>query len=182
MERAGGGDEGPEARRRRLVETLQARPAEALPGAELARRLGVSRQVVVQDIAVLRARGLPVLPSARGYRWAPEDERPDARLRARVAVRHRPEETAAELYALVACGVRVLDVVVEHPLYGELTGRLDLATPAQVGAWLEALAHHEAGLLSVLTGGVHLHTLEAADPMRLAAARARLRELGFLLL
>jgi transcriptional regulator of NAD metabolism len=152
-------------------------------GGELARLLGVSRQVVVQDIAVLRAAGASVVPSPRGYRWEAEEKTPaNARLRARVAVRHRPDETLVELLALVDSGVRVLDVIVEHPLYGELRGTLDLATRAEVETWNRARERHGASVLSALTGGVHLHTLEAAEPLALATARERLHGLGFLLL
>lgn len=175
-------DEGPERRRVRLTAILRRRP-DAVSGGELARLLAVSRQVVVQDIAVLRAAGVPVVPSPRGYRWAPDEERPvERRVRARVAVRHTPDESAAELHALVATGARVVDVVVEHPLYGELRGYLDLGARAEVDAWLAARDRHEARMLSALTGGVHLHTLEAEDPLVLAEARARLKALGFLLL
>ena len=182
--RATAGDEGPEARRARLTAILRAR-GDPVPGGELARLLGVSRQVVVQDIAVLRAAGATVVPSPRGYVWTPEDGAAPAdprRVRARIAVRHTPAESAVELHALVGAGVRVVDVIVEHPLYGELRGLLDLATPAEVDAWVEALARHHASLLSALTGGVHLHTVEATDPLALAAARDRLSTLGFLLL
>lgn len=181
--RRGVGGESPEGRRARLAAILRGRDG-PMPGGELARALGVSRQVVVQDIAVLRAAGAAVVPSPRGYVWAADDERtaPYPLVRARVAVRHTPAETAAELYALVAAGVRVVDVVVEHPLYGELRGLLDLRTAAEVDAWLRAAARHEASLLSALTGGVHLHTLEAQDPLSLAEARTRLAGLGLLLL
>jgi uncharacterized protein len=182
--RAGGaGEEGPEGRRARLTAILRAR-SDAVPGGELARLLGVSRQVVVQDIAVLRAAGATVVPSPRGYLWRPSDDGLEraGRVRARVAVRHSQAETATELHALVAAGVRVVDVVVEHPLYGELRGYLDLGTPEEVDAWVESLARHQASLLSVLTGGVHLHTLEATDPLALTEARDRLAALGFLLL
>lgn len=177
-------DEGSDKRRERLIAALKGRErGDALPGGALARLLGVSRQAVVQDIAVLRAAGAPIFPSPRGYLWTPDDGRGDRpQLRGRVAVRHRPEETGAELHALVGCGVRVVDVVVEHPLYGELRGYLDLSTAAEVDAWLDALGRHQASVLSVLTGGVHLHTLEADEPLALAEARGRLKAMGFLLL
>ncbi len=180
--RAAQGDEGPQRRRHRLIEILRGQ-SDPVPGGELARRLGVSRQVVVQDIAVLRAAGATVVPSPHGYLWAPDDAGAAGdRVRARVAVRHKAEEAAIELHAIVAAGARVVDVVVEHPLYGELRGYLDLGTPAEVDAWLAARERHGASLLSDLTGGVHLHTLEAGDPLVLAEARARLKALGFLLL
>ena len=150
-----------------------------MTGSELARRLGVSRQVIVQDIALLRAAGEDVVATPQGYRLGPGT--PARPYRAVVAVRHTPAQTGDELYALVEAGVRVLDVVVEHPLYGELRGLLLLDTRDDVTAFLERVASSGAALLSSLTGGVHLHTLEAFHPDALEVARARLREKGFLL-
>lgn len=150
-------------------------------GMQLAQSLGVSRQVIVQDIAVLRARGVGIQPTARGYIFESTSRSPSEGLRAVVAVRHRPEETARELLAITEAGVSVLDVVVEHPLYGELRGALHLRTPDDVHAWLAEQEEEGASLLSSLTGGIHLHTLEAPTSHALAKARRRLRDLGFLL-
>jgi hypothetical protein len=101
--------------------------------------------------------------------------------RAVVAVRHGPEDAVAELNALVDLGLRVRDVIVEHAVYGELRVELRLASRADVDAWATATARSGAHLLSELTEGVHLHTVEADDPARLAAARSALERLGFLL-
>lgn len=168
-----------ETRRSELERRIRAAQG-PLSGAQLAEALGVSRQVIVQDIAVLRARGIDIQPTPRGYVLGRNGEAP-AGLRTLVAVRHTPEETAQELFAITESGVAVLDVVVEHPLYGELRGTLCLRTPDDVRTWLEELTRERASLLSSLTGGVHLHTLEAPTPAALALARRRLRDLGFLL-
>jgi transcriptional regulator of NAD metabolism len=97
-----------------------------------------------------------------------------------VAVRHRPEDAVDELTALVDLGVQIVDVVVEHPVYGELRVELRLASRADVEAWAQATSESGAHLLSELTGGVHLHTLEADVPERLDRAKAALARLGFL--
>jgi len=166
------------SRREQILALLRRAPG-PVTGSELARRLGVSRQVIVQDIALLRAAGEDVLATPQGYRLGPG--MPARPYRAVVAVRHTPAQTGDELYTLVEAGVRVLDVVVEHPLYGELRGLLLLDTRDDVTAFLERVASSGAALLSSLTGGVHLHTLEASHPDALEAARARLREKGYLL-
>ncbi|MDI3298585.1 MAG: transcription repressor NadR [Bacillota bacterium] len=181
MKKGTGEEERASDERRRRLEALVREARGPVRGTQLAERLGVSRQVVVQDIAVLRARGSAIRSSPRGYVWD-EPPEPATQVRAQVAVRHTPEETALELHSLVDAGVRVVDVVVEHPLYGELRGYLDLATHEQVDAWLEEVRRHRASLLSSLTGGVHLHTLESRDAQGVARARRRLEELGFLLL
>ncbi|GIW20954.1 MAG: hypothetical protein KatS3mg065_1250 [Chloroflexota bacterium] len=165
------------ARRAAILERLGAtdRP---IPGDLLARELGVSRQAIVHDVAVLRAAGQPIVATVRGYLLL----RPSATdvVRAVVAVRHGPAEAEAELTALVDLGVRVVDVVVEHPVYGELRAELHIESRADVAAWAEATRRSGAHLLSELTDGVHLHTIEAASEDRLDAARAALRGRGLL--
>jgi transcriptional regulator of NAD metabolism len=165
-------------RRAAILERLAAseRP---VPGEVLARELGVSRQAIVHDVAVLRAAGRPIVATVRGYLLL----RPPAAdvVRGVVAVRHGPAEAEAELTALVDLGVRVVDVVVEHPVYGELRAELHIGSRADVAAWAEATRRSGAHLLSELTDGVHLHTIEAASEDRLAAARSVLRAGGFLL-
>lgn len=170
------------AETRRLEVERRIRTASGpVSGAQLAQSLGVSRQVIVQDIAVLRAGGAEIQPTARGYVLVPSPQAAPEGLRAVVAVRHRSEEAAQELLAITEAGVAVLDVVVEHPLYGELRGVLHLRTPEDVRAWLAEQQEERATLLSTLTSGVHLHTLEAPTSHALAEARRRLRDLGFLL-
>ncbi|MBX5436995.1 MAG: transcription repressor NadR [Alicyclobacillaceae bacterium] len=160
-------------RHRRLLELLQA-SADPLTGAELASRLDVTRQVVVHDVALLRAQGVPVVSTPRGYLLQHGDRRHQQVL----AVCHPPELTAAELYTLVDFGVQVLDVIVEHPLYGELRGGLHLAARRDVDLFLQQLQTAGAALLSSLTDGHHLHTVECAHPERLAEAVEQLRRLG----
>lgn len=166
--------EGPE-RRRAILDGLDA--ISAVPGDALAARFEVSRQAIVHDIAILRAAGSPIIATVRGYLLAPTGYQRD---RIVVAVRHRPEDAVDELNALVDLGVRVVDVIVEHPVYGELRVELQLASRADVEAWAQATRESGAHLLSELSGGVHLHTLEA-EPDRLVRARAALSRLGFLI-
>ena len=98
--------------------------------------------------------------------------------RAILACRHAPERTEEELQILVDHGVKILDVIVEHPLYGELRGSLMIESRADVQDFLGQVSASRASLLSSLTGGVHLHTVEASRPEtdfagQGAAARAR---------
>ena len=165
-------------RRTRLLAALAISDG-PIPGDVLAARFGVSRQAIVHDVAILRAAGDPIVATVRGYLLAPSAGR--LAHRAVVAVRHRPDQAEVELLAIVDLGIRVVDVVVEHPTYGELRGELHLHAPAEVRAWSEATRREGAHLLSELTDGVHLHTLEAAAPELLDRARAVLAELGFLL-
>jgi len=164
-------------RRQRLMEWMRAQ-AKPVPGSVLARHLHVSRQCLVQDIAILRAAGEEILSAPQGYRLPKVDA---AQHRAIVACKHPPERTEEELQVFVDHGVRVLDVVVEHPLYGELRGALMIESRADVEDFLEKWRREKAALLSSLTGGVHLHTVEAHKPEMIERAKAQLRERGILL-
>ena len=165
-------------RKDRLVDILANSP-EPVAGRELADRLGVSRQVVVQDVAILRARGVEVLATSRGYMLLREPA-PQSR-RAVLATKHAPGETEEELLILVDHGVKVLDVLVEHPLYGELRGNLMLQSRMDVQRFLERVEIEQVALLSVLTDGVHLHTVEYQDPQGFKAALACLSQKGYLI-
>ncbi|MCL6445181.1 MAG: transcription repressor NadR [Alicyclobacillus sp.] len=159
-------------RLQRLSELFR-QSSEPVTGADLAQRLGVTRQVVVHDIALLRAQGVPILSTPRGY-WMHAVE-PGLTQRV-LAVQHTPELTATELYILVDHGIHVLDVVVEHPLYGELRGSLHLASRRDVDQFLAQFKRTSAPLLSTLTDGMHLHTIAAPNEARLAEAVTMLRE------
>lgn len=149
-----------------------------IAGDALAQELGVSRQVIVQDIAVLRAGGLDIVATVRGYLLAPAAA-PVAPRRV-IRVRHRPDEAVTELTALVDTGARVVDVVVAHPVYGELRAELDLRSRRDVLLWAGRCADAGAHLLSELTDGEHVHTLEADHEAILDVAQDALRRLGFL--
>lgn len=108
-------------------------------------------------------------------------KRPERAHRAILASRHDPERTEEELNILVDHGVKILDVIVEHALYGELRGSLMLESRADVQDFLGQVKATHASLLSSLTDGVHLHTVEASRPEMITRAKARLRARGFLL-
>ncbi|KMY68472.1 transcriptional regulator [Desulfocarbo indianensis] len=164
-------------RRQTILDMLRRRDG-TLTGAELALRLGVSRQIIVQDIALLRAEGHPILATPQGYflQAAPQAS---AR-RAVIAVRHAPPETQAELSLLVTHGLTVLDVIVEHPLYGELRGNLMLKSLQDVESFIARVERGRTPLLSSLTKGVHLHTVEYRKAGDLTRAQGELAQHGFL--
>ncbi|HXU20358.1 MAG TPA: transcription repressor NadR [Verrucomicrobiae bacterium] len=164
-------------RRRRIVAWMRAHGA-PVRGGELAKRLRVSRQCLVQDVAILRASGQEILATPQGYRLPKGSSRSH---RALLACKHVPERTEEELQILVDNGVKVLDVIVEHPLYAELRGSLMIESRADVQDFLDRVRSSHASLLSSLTRGVHLHTVEASRPEMIARAKTALRRRGFLL-
>ncbi|HXA77325.1 MAG TPA: transcription repressor NadR [Candidatus Acidoferrales bacterium] len=166
-----------DGRRGRIVAWMRTHGG-PIRGGELARHFRVSRQSLVQDIAILRAGGEDIVATPRGYRLPESKEHGQ---RAILACRHAPERTEEELQILVDHGVKVLDVIVEHPLYGELRGSLMIESRADLQDFLERASASHASLLSSLTGGVHLHTIEATRPEMISRAKAQLRARGFLL-
>jgi hypothetical protein len=85
------------------------------------------------------------------------------------------------LNILVDHGVKVIDVIVEHPLYGELRGSLMIESRADVQDFVARWRTTKASLLSSLTRGVHLHTVEASRLEMIARAKAQLHDHGLLL-
>jgi len=164
-------------RRHRLLGLLSTsrRP---ISGTELGQRLNATRQTVVQEIAILRARGEPIVATSRGYLMA-SSLAPHCH-RAILAVRHRPDQTEEELSILLDLGLRVVDVEVDHPVYGEIRGMLMLDSNEDLREWLQGLREKRARLLSELTDGIHLHTVEAPRAELLDRAREALRRHGFL--
>ncbi|TDA68854.1 MAG: transcription repressor NadR [Clostridia bacterium] len=165
-----------EGRRRQILEIITAQGP--VTGAELSRRLGVSRQVIVQDVAILRARGQDILATASGY-TTPEYARIKGCVRTFIC-RHGLGDLEKELMLIVRHNGRVLDVVVEHPVYGELRGLLMLSTPEEVKRFTARLLASGAQPLLALTRGVHVHTVEAATEEDLNTMEAALEREGLL--
>jgi len=142
-----------------------------LRGEDLAKTLGVTRQVVVHDIALLRASGVDVVATPRGYYLARASL---GRHREVLAVRHGVQQTGDELYTLVDHGILVVNVMVEHPVYGEISGTLRIESRLDVDQFLDKISRHHAHLLSDLTGGYHMHEVEFSHRVQLDKAVAAL--------
>lgn len=167
-----------EARREKLLRILRD-ASEPVSGTELAGLLGVSRQVVVQDIALLRAVNKNILSTNKGYILFRE-ERP-AKAHRTVKVCHTDGQIADELNTVVDLGGSVLDVVVEHEIYGQITVDLILRNRADVAAFVARLEQCGSKALNELTGGVHFHTLEADSEAVLDRIEKELAEKGYLI-
>jgi transcriptional regulator of NAD metabolism len=98
----------------------------------------------------------------------------------RIPCRHRAEEMKKELQIMVDNGCLVKDVIVEHPVYGELSGQLNLSTRHDVDEFMVRVRKKDAAPLSDLTGGIHLHTVLFPDEETYQRVLKSLREAGFL--
>ena len=164
------------SRRQEIIRLLQ-RTTQPLSGSTLARQLGVSRQVIVQDIALLRTEH-SILATAQGYLLYVAPGRGHQRA---FLVKHSHDAISDELTSIVALGGRVLDVIVEHDVYGQLQADLNLNTLRDVELFCERLQRSSSGPLFPISAGIHLHTVEAESETVLDQIEETLRKKGYLL-
>ena len=165
------------AQRREKIEQLLRQADHPLSASHIAAQFAVSRQIIVGDIALLRAAGADISATPRGYVILRET----GGLVRQVAVQHDAAGMGDELNAMVDQGCTVLDVIVDHPIYGQLTGPLQLSSRYDVGQFLARCAQSDARPLSELTEGIHLHTLSCPDEAAFGRVCRELRRLGVLL-
>jgi len=158
----------------RLKDNLQ-----PLTGAKLADYFGVTRQVIVQDIALLRAKGYDILATSQGYLL--KDNLGIKTYSRKIACKHNKEDVKEELMIIIKHGAKIKDVKVEHPIYGEISGMLMLQSSEDVEKFLNNTKKYDASLLSSLTDGIHLHTIEAINADVLDEIIKELKKKGFLL-
>ncbi len=168
-----------EERRERLRNRLEM-AGSAIKGTVLAEEFHVSRQVIVGDLNILRAQGVNVFATPRGY-LIPKKEQDTDRLMATLVCRHDAEGMKRELEIIVDNGGHVRDVIVEHPVYGEIRGDLMLRSRRDVNAFLEKMVESGASPLLAVSGGIHLHTVEVTDQESLQEIRAGLEQEGILI-
>ena len=142
-------------RRKKLVALLMA-GQKAVSGSELSKYLGVSRQIIVQDIAVLKAAGYDIISTHYGYILK------DSPLIQRVVkVYHTTEQTEDELTTIVELGGMVVDVFVWHKVYGKMSANLNIFSQLQIKQFIEGVRSGKSSELMNITGGYHYHTIRA---------------------
>lgn len=167
----------PEERKQRILTELKNR--NYLKGSELAEIFAVTRQVIVKDIAILRAEGYDIIATPNGYFLNLPGK--TNRVRRVIATRHDRENIYRELEIIIDNGGKVLDVIVEHPVYGEIKANLMLDNRADLTSFMENIKNRKAKPLSSLTDGVHLHTVEGDSEEILERIVYNLDQEGFLI-
>lgn len=163
-----------EIRRKEIASRLE-NASSQISATALAREFGVSRQVVVGDIAILRARGYDIVSLARGYIMNKSN------LFERILkVYHSDDDTERELCCVVDFGGIVVDVFVYHRSYGEVHASMNIKTRADVQKFLSDIASGKSSLLKNVTSGYHYHTIRAESEEILDSIQLRLMENGFL--
>ena len=144
--------------RREYIKELLVTTNSTYKGQLLAEKLGVTRQVIVKDIAIIRAEGVNIIATPEGYLILSEENNYIRRV---IAVSHGREDIYNELECIVKFGGVVEDVTVEHSLYGEIRAMLMIKTLIDIEEFTKKFKESSAEPLSALTKGIHLHTIKA---------------------
>lgn len=159
-----------EERRKKII-TLMKESENPLSGSFLGKVLGVSRQVVVQDIALLRMDGYDILATARGYMI--QEPKVTART---FKTYHTDEQTEEELTTIVDLGGVVIDVSINHKVYGKVAAQMNIRNRRDIQCFLEQLKTGKSAPLKNVTSGYHFHKVSADSEEVLNEIEEALRE------
>ncbi len=144
------------ADRRKAIVNLLLSTNEAISGGKLSEEFGVSRQIIVQDITVLKGSGHDIISTHNGYiiQKSPLKERV-------FKVYHTTDETEDELNTIVNLGGTVVDVFVWHKVYGKMTAPLNIFSSLHIKQFIDGVRSGKSTELMNITGGYHYHTVRA---------------------
>lgn len=143
----------------------------------LAEEYAVTRQIIVADVALLRAAGYRISAANRGYTL----ETASDGLIKHIAVKHGREDVEREFYTIVDNGGKVLDVIIEHSVYGRIAVELNIASRYDADRFVSRIQETGANPLSLLTEGLHIHTIAVADEQMFARIVEQLSAAGILI-
>lgn len=166
-------------RRKEIINYLSTR-TEPVNGTDLARKFGVSRQVIVQDIALLRAENREILSTNKGYvLYQPITKR--GICSAVILMQHSAEQTFEEMQTIVEYGGRMLDVFIDHDLYGQIRADLVINDIEDAEEFCRKMKNSASRPLKELTGDCHYHTITAPSEKVIRLIKEELKEKGFLI-
>ncbi len=168
-----------ENRRMQILQLLKEQGS-PLSGAALAKALGVTRQIIVQDIALIRAENYNILSTNKGYLYR-ESSVENAQPKRVFYVKHTTEQVLDEFLTVLELGGTVLDVAVEHEIYGQIRVDLLIETPQDARDFVDRLARCRDNPLKVLTDDCHYHTIAAPSEKLLDLIEDALKRKGLLL-
>ncbi len=163
--------------RRALIVEKITDSAKPLSGSELSRLLKVSRQVIVGDIALLRAEGTDIIATNSGYIIGESHHKREQSV---LKVNHTNTDIFDELCTIVDEGASVLDEYIMHPVYGKVSACINITNRTEAKAYAERIMDTGAKSLFSLSGGVHYHTIEASSQVAILRVQKALNEKGYL--
>jgi len=149
----------------------------ALSGAFLAEHFGVSRQIIVKDISTLKNQGNKIISTNRGY--VLEKQSVFNRI---FKVRHTDDEIEDELQTVVDLGGRVIDVFVNHKVYGRISAVMNIISRKSIQDFLEDIHSGKSRPLKNVTEGYHYHTVQADSENILDLIEKALDDKGYLII
>ena len=165
-----------EQRREKIISVLQTSD-KPISASRFAGEFSVTRQIIVADIALLRASGHAIRAEHKGYVLEKSDSQTSLK---RVVVKHGKKEVQDELYAIVDNGGRVIDVIVQHSVYGKIVAELNLSSRYDVDRFIMHINETDSKPLLLLTEGLHIHTIMVKDEDSFRSILERLMELRIL--
>lgn len=163
-----------EERRKQLLNILSS-SNNPVSGGTLAKELNVSRQIIVQDISLLRANGATIFSTNKGYLL--QEDRKYSRV---FKVYHTDDQVEEELSTIVDAGGQIRDVFVYHKVYGVLKAEMGIKSRRDVRSYMEEISTGKSSLLKNVTSGYHYHTIDAESEEILDAIQEELQQKGFL--
>lgn len=146
-------------RRNRLINILE-KSRNPIKGNELSKDLSVSRQVIVQDIALIRAKGFYIIATPQGYIMNNQGKVIESIL---CKNHNNDSEIYEELETIVDMGATIKDVIINHPTYGEIKAELNISSKRDILAFMEQVKNNQFKQLSSLSLGNHIHRIEASS-------------------
>ena len=168
-----------ETRRAKILDVLKSQHT-PISGTALAKQFHVSRQVIVQDIALMRAENHRILSTNKGYVYRAE-ELDDNQPKRVFWVKHNTEQVLDEFMTVLDLGGKILDVAVGHELYGQIRVDLLIETVQDAHDFVARLAKCKDNPLKVLTDDCHYHTVAAPSEKLLDLIERELNEKGLML-
>lgn len=147
-------------RRQKLLDILN-NSARPVKGDELAETLNVSRQVIVQDIALIRAKGDDIIATPHGYIVYGKNISISKVIKCKN--HSNINEFYEELKTIVDLGGSIKDVIVQHPIYGDIKVELNISSNRDIDEFMKKASEKEFKQLSILTKENHIHTIEATN-------------------
>ena len=164
-----------EERRKNIINIINS-SSRPLSGSELARQLGVSRQVIVNDIALIRANNVDIISTHKGYII----NTPIHCMR-EFKVNHPSSQFEDEMNTIIDAGGKILDISINHPVYGRITAQLEIYSRNDILKFKKKMQTDNAEPLCRITSVIHYHTVIAYSEQILDDVETALSERGYLI-
>ena len=163
--------------RRNLIINLLKEGNSSISASFLANKFNVTRQIIVADIALLRASGYQIIADNKGYKL----NNTNSDFIKRIAVQHSKSDVNNEFYAIIDNGGKIIDVIVDHPVYGKISAEINISSRYEADEFVVKLNETNSNPLSLLTQGIHVHTIEIPNEESFERIKTKLTELGILI-